>query len=421
MIIRRGTTYHLKRRRPKRFATVDPRAFIYVSLMTDSLREAEAKAERVWDELIAAWEAKLDLRSQEAEIRFTAARRLAQARGVRFLPVERVVQMPLEDLVERIEMATGSDGAIDPIEADAVLGIAKQPPITISRALEEYWSLTRDRVLGKTEVQQRRWRNPRIKAVKNFISVVGDIPIEDITADDMLDFRDWWIARVEGGKVKPASANKDFIHLSSVLKTVNQMKRLSLNIPTDGLALKAGPQVHRLPFSEKWIRERLLAEGSLSGLNDQARCVVLTMVNTGARPSEITGLLPHLIDLEANIPHIKIRAEGRTVKTAYSERDIPLAGVSLEAMRECRSGFPRYPDAAALSALVNQYLRANSLAETSRHTLYGLRHSFEDRLLAKNVPDRLAADLMGHKTVRERYGAGASLAQKFQIVQKIAL
>ena len=52
----------------------------------------------------------------------------------------------------------------------------------------------------------------------------------------------------------------------------------------------------------------------------------------------------------------------RTLTAA--RRVIPLAGVSLEAFRECPEGFPRYADNPTLSATVNNYLRENGLPET---------------------------------------------------------
>ncbi|WP_425411826.1 DUF6538 domain-containing protein [Leisingera aquimarina] len=58
-IIKRGKYYHLKRRVPKRYATVDQRPFIYKSFKTDSREEAQSKADSYWRELLGAWDAEL--------------------------------------------------------------------------------------------------------------------------------------------------------------------------------------------------------------------------------------------------------------------------------------------------------------------------------------------------------------------------
>jgi len=100
---------------------------------------------------------------------------------------------------------------------------------------------------------------------------------------------------------------------------------------------------------------------------------------------------------------------------------MPLVGISLTAMRRHPDGFPRYAGKDRFSDDMNRYLRQKGLLESEEHTVYGLRHSFEDRLLSLDVPDRLAADLMGHATQRERYGSGASLVQKLEALGRLAL
>ena len=57
------------------------------------------------------------------------------------------------------------------------------------------------------------------------------------------------------------------------------------------------------------------------------------MLETGARPSEIINLSKVRIVLDAEIPCIRIQAEGRLLKTDHSERDIPLVGLALEAIK----------------------------------------------------------------------------------------
>ena len=53
--------------------------------------------------------------------------------------------------------------------------------------------------------------------------------------------------------------------------------------------------------------------------------------------------------------------------------------------------------------------------------MYSLRHSFQERSLAVNTPDRVQADLMGHKFNRPAYGEGAALVHKLERLDKIRL
>ena len=421
---KKGILY-LYKRVPKRYASVEPRKFVWVSLHTDSPSVAKAKEGATWEQLVAAWEAKLAGDTTDAEQRFKAARDLAEARGFRYMRADQVAKLPLEDLRDRFKAVTGfkdKPDRPDMLEAAALLGGSKRPPLTISNALELYWSLAKDKTLGKSEDQLRRWKNPRVKAIKNLISVIGDKAIHDITGDDMLDFRNWWMERLEEEDLTPNSANKDLIHIGAVLKTVNRMKRLGLVLPLSELSFKEGEGKKRPPFSRKWISERLLAPGALDKLNPEARAILLVMVNTGCRPSELAALSAKTIKLNQNVPHISIEPEGRQIKSKHARRTVPLLGVSLEAMRAFPEGFPRYRESSAsLSATVNKFLRENGLMESENHTLYSLRHSFEDRMLAAGIDERIRRDLFGHRLSRERYGDGATLEMDQELLQPVAL
>ncbi len=422
MITLRGNSYQIYKRVPKRFASIDDRTFVWLSLHTDSKSVAESKSAGIWAQMVDAWEARLAGDQADATKRFDAARELAAVRGFRYLDAPKVAALSLQELMQRVDAVPVTDGMVDRIEAAAILGGANNSGITVSKALDLYWTLAGDKTLGKSDDQLRRWKNPRIKAVKNFIAVVGDRLIDKITGDDMLDFRGWWLDRISAGEVTANAGNKDLIHLGDVLKTVNRMKRLGLMLPLSDLAFKNGEAGTRPPFTAKWIKEKLLAKGALAGLNPEARAIVLTMVNTGARPSELAALTPECIRLDCDVPHISIEAVGRQLKSKNAKRVIPLAGASLEALRTFPEGFPRYRrSSASLSATVNKFLRGNGLAETPEHTLYSLRHGFEDRLLAAGVDERIRRDLFGHSLNRERYGAGATLEHLKDVVLKVAL
>lgn len=421
MIMKRRNTYHLRRRVPVRYAPVESRKFVYASLHTDSKSVAEQKAPLVWQNQIEAWEARLAGDMDDAERRFEAATSLARIRGFRYLPALQVADLPREELLTRIEAVADRSGEPDAREAAAVLGGAAEPPITVTRALELYWSFSRDQVMQKSEDQVRRWRNPRKKAITNFVAVLGDKAIAEISRDDMLKFRAWWMDKLEFEGLTANSANKDLVHLGAVLKLVNERKLLKLDLPLSDLSFKDDGGEQRPSFSNTWIKDRLLADGALSGLNEEARAIVLAMVNTGARPSELAALTPGEILFDAPVPHISLKPVGRQLKSKNAKRIIPLLGVSYDVFRAFPEGFPRYrAKSASLSATVNSYLFENGLLETDRHSLYGLRHSFEDRMLAAKIDERIRRDLMGHSLGRERYGEGASLAMLKDLLAPMA-
>ena len=404
-----------------RFAAVESRAEVWVSLKTDSKDLATKKAPAVWEALVAGWEAQLAGRSDDAVERFEAARGIAAGHGVKYLPMRDVKDLPVEELVARVKLLKSRD---DADSAQAILGLVETPGLTVSEAFATYLELTPDRVRGKSDDQKRRWIAPRKKAIRNFIEVVGDIPMSQVTRNAMLDFRSWWMERIGEENLAPTSANKDIIHLSDVLKTVNELKGLGLDLPLYGLRLKEGDTKNeRFPFSDHWIKNRLMAPDALIGLNDEARAILLGMINTGYRPSEAIGLTDDRIRLDDEVPHISIAPTAdRQIKNRTSRREIPLAGVSLEVFRDFPNGFSRYRSKpATLSATVNKFLRENGLMESDQHVMYSLRHSFEDRMLRAGIDERVRRELMGHSLGRQKYGQAGGLEFKADQLRGMAL
>lgn len=416
---RRQGTYYLKRRVPVEYRGVEPKVTIWKSLKTDSLSEAKLKALRIWDELTAMWEAKLAGRSEDAIVRFDAVQALARKKGFTYLPLDQVIQLDQKAFYDRVLSITENDGKLDLAEARAILGVEPPPGINISTALELYWGLSRDKAFGKSPDQLRRWKNPRKKTIQNFITLVGDKDISEITRADMLEFRTWWLDRIEFEGLTANSATKDFNHLRSILRTVNEMKELGLNLPFDKLSIQETKRPKRPGFSDHWIRDVLLKPGALEGLNAQARAIFIIMINTGARLSEIANLKREHIALNEPIPYMHITPVDRQLKTISSERKIPLLGCSLDAAESFPDGFPRYRDKPSLSATINSFLRENGLKETPEHTAYSLRHSFEDRLRQAHVDEKVRKRLFGHSVGRIDYGE-VSLSESAEAIGKIA-
>jgi integrase len=158
----------------------------------------------------------------------------------------------------------------------------------------------------------------------------------------------------------------------------------------------------------------LLELGRLDGLNGAA--------HSGLRLSEIANLQEQAIHFDADIKYVEVLPEGRVLKTQDSKREMPLVGVALAAMKLHPKGFPRHRDrSSSLSALLNKYLKNAGLRPTKDHTVYSLRHSFKDLLIAAEAPDSLIDNLMGHRRPGPRYGKGAPLELKLKYLESIAV
>lgn len=333
-----GETWCLRGYVPTRFARIEPRKEVWISLHTDSETVAKAKAPVIRNDQMELWEARLRGDSSEEEVRYEALSELAQRRGHPRRSREEVLRLSRDDLLRLIEDIPTRDGKPDTVVAAANLSVTGTPQIKVSRALELYWPLAKSRTLGKSEAQVKKWESPIKQAFRDFIAVIGDKPLAEVSRDDVRLFRDWWLERIETEELNPATANKNMDHFGKVLKLVNEEKRLGLTLPLGGLRLEEGEKDQRPSFSEGWIRKTLLKFGALDGRDAEARAVLLIMVNTGARPSEICALHSATIRLKHDIPHISIEPDGRKLKTKHSRRVIPLVGLSLEAIRGFADG-----------------------------------------------------------------------------------
>lgn len=428
---RNGVAYY-HRKVPRRFRDVDRRDKVEISLETGDERRAVRAAAEVEREVERYWLALKSGASEDARERYLAAIERARLEGFDYHPAPAIADGLLADIVARLrrleELGALPAAAETPPDggeatARALLGGAAQPRLSLSAAIEEYFRLTRDQVRRKSPGQLHRWQLPRRRAVANLVSLVGDKALADVTRSDALALHTFWMERILEGTHKPNTANKDVDHLSVMFAELDAKLALGLGRPFEKLRFDDSVKATRAPFSLAELRRIALDPAGLAELNKEARGVVLAMIETGMRPIEICALDPGDIALDAEVPHVLVRPkEDFELKVQYSERTIPLIGVSLQAFLANPGGFPRYRDkATALSNLVNDSLRARGLLPTERHSLYSIRHAFQDRILAANMPDRIQAELMGHKFDRPSYGAGPSLAHKREWLERIAI
>lgn len=421
--IRIGNRYYYNRRVPEELRDYDPRTLVRQSLKTDSKAQARRKADIFNEHLEAYWQDLINSRQTHCKTKYRQVVKVARQMGFAYKSMSEVAALPLIELLERVLVLKDAT----PIQVDAALGgkdVVAVPQITVQDALEKFWDITADKVMNKTDAQKRKWCNPRTKAVNNFIHVVDNKKLVNITREDIIDFRDWWIIRVQDDDLSPDTANKDFIHLKGVLEAVSEHEKLGLN--TEHLfrkvKLESRFQQIREPFTDEQIKA-ILESPKLANTHEECRLLLFTMSETGARPSELAGLLPEDIRLKASVPHIAITdRKNRPLKTKHSQREIPLVGYALDWFRAMPNGFEYYRDRVdSLTTAINKFLRDNDLMPSENHSLYSLRHSFQDRILSVDTPDRLQAELMGHRFQRPKYGKGGTLEHKLEYLNKVCL
>lgn len=432
-LLSRNGWWFYSRRVPKPYVDLDSRSpMIRKALGTDDLAQARAQRdilERADDEY---WSSLALASEGDHAARLRQAQTIAAAMGLTYRHTSAL--MAAEggaSILERLRALEATSHAS--VAAAALLGAVDAPKVKISEAFRIYIEeISAAEIVGKSPNQIKHWRQIKEKSRDTFIEVSGDKDVDEITRDDAKAFYDHWRKRVAPAAGEPThSANTANRELGNIRKALSSYMRHIGNDdyknPFDGLSFVEKIKNTRPPFSTQWIKDKILAPGALAGLNEEARGIVLAMIETGCRPSELCNITADKIIIDGDVPHITIApvikgAQKREIKTKSSIRQIPLVGVALEVFKRHRSGFPRYRDKGdSLSAAVNSFFKENGLLPTEDHTAYSLRHSFEDRMKVGGLDTELRMILMGHSSSRPAYGAGGTLEWRRDELLKIAL
>ena len=426
----RGERWHYVRRVPTSIADLDQRCFVRRSLKTRSLEVArrrrddhEAADDLYWASLIT------DTDAEAAEARYESAVRRALALNLSYVPAQDLaLKAVASELVHRVDTAWRKDGPSEP-RVEAALGGVEQPSVKIGDALDLYFrKISRDEVKHKSPGQIKSWQKAKRRAINRFISTAGDKAMDEIDRSDAQKLYEALLDRVAPEEGEPTlsghAAKRDFGNVRKLFRDyfrwIGDSDREN---PFRDLSFKDVQITEVQPFEPKWICDHILKPDAFGGLNREAKLIVYTLIETGARPSEIANLETDAIKLDCDVPHLDIApSRSREIKNSASRRQIPLVGVSLAAFEASPEGFPRYRDKEnSLSACLMQCFRRNELFPTKAHRIYSFRHSFEKRMAEAGIDYGLRCLLMGHTTSRPVYGDGGSLEYKRDQLMKVAL
>lgn len=433
-LIQRKGHWFYKRRVPSNLLEFDERApVIRLSLKTDDLAVARAKRDAMEAADDALWASMLlDQPQDPARARYQAAMRRVEALGYTYRTSHQIAQSSLlDDILSRVESIAPERTPIT--TAKALLGAVESPAVTVTEAFNIYVDeIVSHEHVGKSSNQKAQWKKVKQRAVNNFVALCGDKAMHEITRDDAMKIYRHWLERIAPKEGRPthsaSSGNRDIGNMrvlyESYFKHIGDEERKN---PFNGLSFSVKKKRTRPPFPTEWIIGTVMAPGKLASLNEEARGIVLAIIETGARPSEIANLSESAIRVDHPFPHIAIEPridpdDPREIKTVSSERQVPLIGVALEVFKRHKKGFPRYRNREAeLSGTLNNYFKDNKLFPTSKHKIYSFRHAFEDRMKEGGLDEELRRILMGHAIDRPRYGSGGSLKWRTDELKRIAL
>lgn len=404
---------------PKRFCTIEEREFVRHSLGTADETLANRKHDQTKQLLIAQWEAATVGRTNDVERYQRAIVKLCRASGFDYLATDSVAELPLSSLLDRTDGVSGGDVPA----AGALLGGEGLGDLPVSELRDAYEETVKAELTGKSAKQIQKWRNDRDMILREFLEVCGDMLLREVAREHASKYRRSLTERLVAGELVENSANR---RMQALGRMVNDVLWDRYGLRTTAFKemgwreKKKKRRNTQVSYSPNFIRSKILAPGVLDRLNEDARDILLVALNTGAGPSELVNLKTETIHLEAEVPYIDIRPDGRELKNVYRERQIPLVGLSLEAMARHPAGFKRYENGDSLSNLVNKYLKNNGLKESPDHTLKSLRHSFRDALRNAGCPDSIAEELMGHVQEGTVYGEGVWMETAKDWLEKIA-
>ena len=415
---RANGSYRYKRNVPKKLVGLIGKATLYRQL-GESYAEAMRNLPKVHSEIEKLFRDEAHMPSSE--------RALAIIRGALGSEVAeqvlagQVVEYSQEDYALN-ELAKEIAGKLsEDIVTQIYTGRLKQPALTLQKALGEYQAYKTEDAGESRELELRVAR-----ALKDLGAAIGkqrvaQTPLGEITRADANALRDYLLERM-----KPSSVHR---YITVVRAAVNYViTEHSLNIPNvfNGLRIKgASASVEdRLP-----LNDHDLAMVAPNFEDDPvAQALFVTLTDTGARLSEITGLEVRDVDLQQR--SITIRPNGiRQLKTKGSQRTLPLSQRAQELLQGHRRGKgdsdpifaeysrPRGRDAA--SAMMMKRLR-RSITD-KKLTMHSLRHRMKDKLRNTGCPEAISLAILGHSTntVAANYGSGYALEVMREHLEKV--
>jgi len=339
----------LVRRVPTRYRAFDTRGIVILSTgiqITDDPRAnaAHIAVAKLDADLFRYWRDLEEGRPPMSDAPYKAALETARNMGLEYLTAQQLSRLPIAELLHRVDHADNPHTIETTGAVAAVLGGHEPPPLLVSGMRAAYEQTIAATLAQKSERQLRRWRLNRDKALATFIDVIGgDRPVISLKRTDILAFRTHWQDRIMKGEVEVDTGNMNIGRIGGMFRVLNDTFMLALPAIFDKTNIAGGNDGQRIAFTSQFVQANLLAEGAFANLNPEARRIIYLLTETGLRLSEATNLQRHTILLEAPIPHVSVKPDGREMKTDQSRRDIPLVGVALMAMREQPDGFPRYP------------------------------------------------------------------------------
>jgi integrase len=290
--------------------------------------------------------------------------------------------------------------------------------ITVAAAGELWLSQAEnDGLEASTVMQYRQHLNYHIAPF------LGDVKLAELTPASVVDFR----ARLRKEGRSPVMTKKVTTSLGAILATAMAAGRAARNVVRE----QAREHANRQRRLEKRHDKRLEVgvdiptkdeiRAILAAAQGRLRPLIVTAIFTGLRASELRGLTWDDVDVERAVIHVRQRADRwnkiGSPKSATSQREVPLAPMVVNTLREWRLACPKreldlvFPNRQGnVESLPNLHRRglgalqvAAGITSDRLHPKYGLhafRHTAASLFIEQGFSPKRVQALMGHSSIQ---------------------
>lgn len=258
-------------------------------------------------------------------------------------------------------------------------------------------------------------------AMQGLIDSIGnDLPLNKLKRAHISD----WVAHSLEQGHKTTTVKRRFNSLRAILNKASTELEIDLRRVIEGITIPSLGKDSETRYSPN----RQEIKELLKSFKDDPLMILLVLY--GGRVGELAGLKREDVFLNKATPYFSIKSnEVRSLKTANSERDFPLVGKALAAMKKLLATsdkkemglLPQYfraRGADTLSATLNKRLKARGFEKMTTHSM---RHGMKDLLLREaNLPEHLVNELQGHgsASISRSYGFGPAMKMKEDALKK---
>ena len=401
--------FRFKRNVPQDIRATVGKTFFYKVLGKDykEAMRSYSTALLEFDSFVSAYRNEAPVRETILEVvkaEFGEEAMLQLARG----QVDENLDFALMDLSDKVESQVSEE-----VSARIYTGSLPEASLSIAECIDRHFTYKK----SGDEVKDRLVRNLGERGKKYLTEALGrqavyEMPVEALTRKDSNRYRDLLLS-----KMKPNSVSRLLGHTSTALNFCIKEDDLNIRNPFQGVIIKGAGATKddRLPLSKEDIYDL----NKTFDAPEDVSALWITLRDTGARLSEIVYLAVADVDLQNKSVAIRPNSLRGSLKTASSERTIPLSDKALEALQVLRQGkedgeaiFTRYARSRGADSTSQMLMkRLRKVVKDPKKTIHSLRHSMKDSLRNSSCPEELGKALLGHSdgSVAARYGSGFTL------------